>query len=929
MMVLAISSGLLVSCSLFNKNEEQNIYFLQLSGPFYTSNDPSGPAERTFLRERSRTVDEIIKSSEDAFKFLKRANKGFIKYEENLLDYIKKAEINESHVKSADMIISGIAANRALLKSYEEAIETFKKAKPSNNANKAILDYYIFTSVSEMFEIQDIYREWLENTTAAVSYIVSGESDRKSNKVISSSASIHRKKIHDNLVSAKASIVKADTLFSALASVDYHSSFLYLTEAEQTLVEIKAGSTKSTVSQETISELETAIRDLRESTYEFPGLLPLHENKDGSLFLSTIKAAEEDLIPDFGLLSDSLEFYRAASDSNPQNEFSEDEYIDDIKSISAKVTNASDLGDIVAETGAVTKPPGEITTSATREDNIGRISDGQMVVSGISFLSSDRAYSIAIDKIAELIANGKNISPEAKENAINRVRNELNDIIGGNKDDFLDVLLNQSAEEIYGTFEVWRDDIVDLSTHDFTRDDIETFLLLLGYGIEIEEITATEETISPSASPSSTATPSPTPSSIAPGNTPSVNPNPSASQEPAEDVETYDVFNIAATYNTMMNISNNLSNGNILSIIYNWSDPVDYSSLEREDKPDGDGGIRGWKYTDNESISLGWEVTQYGDSVEYIYHFPKEMDSTMKIIRKGTLESSYFYQIETEDETSGRRTAVRLNENPEFEGDSITYIYEEENDIKDGLNTTRFNSLPTFEIYDTGEENESYTFDEGVLVREVITHHEGSSIVEHTKLYYKNGKLKQEKHEKDGKEFGLYTSYKDDGTLVTSIEYTDGRYDGKHQLFFDDGHLRTFTVYSNGKKNGTYEKYYSDAAHPIEVRGQYANDEMTGKWETFMVDGTPKSVVNYKDGMKDGEYKSFATGNTSASSIHAFGQYSMDKRTGEWLYGYNNEGWVEKVYYEDDVKIWMEKADSNIRTYYKPDGSVDRTETIP
>jgi antitoxin component YwqK of YwqJK toxin-antitoxin module len=215
------------------------------------------------------------------------------------------------------------------------------------------------------------------------------------------------------------------------------------------------------------------------------------------------------------------------------------------------------------------------------------------------------------------------------------------------------------------------------------------------------------------------------------------------------------------------------------------------------------------------------------------------------------------------------------------------------------------------------------------MIRKVETSYDGSSVIEHTRLYYDDGKLKQEKYEKDGQEYGLYTAFNKDGVLVMSVEYSDGEYNGDYRYFFDDGSLKELTTYSEGKKEGPALSYYSNEGHPLEYSGSYKNNERDGKWETYTVEGTRKSIMNYKEGVFDGEYKTFATGNTSSSSIHVFGQYSSGKRTGEWLYGYNNEGWVEKVYYENDIKVWMEKVDSNIRTYYKPDGSVDHTESKP
>ncbi len=189
--------------------------------------------------------------------------------------------------------------------------------------------------------------------------------------------------------------------------------------------------------------------------------------------------------------------------------------------------------------------------------------------------------------------------------------------------------------------------------------------------------------------------------------------------------------------------------------------------------------------------------------------------------------------------------------------------------------------------------------------------------------------LRQEVYEQDGEEFGTYVSYNEDGVLVLSIGYKDGKYDGEYKSFFDEGTLRELITYKEGEKDGPASSYYGSEGHPLEYKGSYADNEKDGRWETFTAEGLPKTIIEYKSGLPDGEYKSFATGSTSSSSIHVFGQHSDGKKVGEWLYGYNNEGWVEKVYYDNDVKVWMEKADSNIRTYYKPDGSVDHTETKP
>lgn len=912
-------------------SDQEDIVYIQVAGPFYTSSNPSlGRQERLFLRERAKTVSDIVRMIDKATDSMFKATDGFIKFEDSLLDALKKDEPDSDLADATDQILNGIAAYHSLLDAHETEIKGYVKTKTTNSATMAIIEHYKLESAVELYVLQNQYLEWLKTASAVASAIVAKSSERRADKLLNTSASIFSGKIYENMVNADIQLNGALNLYDALLSMDYYASSIYLEMAGQTIEDIRQGKTDSNESDAIIETFDNAIKDAIKSLVAPENLKPIPEISSGNLFITHVMA-EENQLPDLGLLSDSMEYYRDApikdSTDYPSEEQAEENFATDLADKTDRASESSNPGEIVSESFTEASPSTDMATDVraiNRISSIDRIELGQMAVSGLMIINVNFAYSSAVSRISSLIAGGKNISQEASENAINLIKTELNDLIGENREKFLNALLRHSAEEIFNIFEAWRDDIGNLNEHEFTRSDLENFLVRLGYNVDVPE---TKPDVTPI--PTTTAQPSASmvPPSPSPTQTPLETDSPGDSEENPD--ESYDVFNIAATYDTMMNLSNTLSNENLLYIIYGWTDPVEYSSYSREDKTDGSGGITGWKYLDSSGKPVGWEATSYGETLEFRYHFPADMDSSMKVIRYGTLEQSRFFQVETEDKTSGRKTAIRLKEVPEFSGDSIVYILETENGIKDGLNTTSYNSNPTFELYIAGHVYESRTFLNGNMIREVVTSYEGSSVIEHTRLFYEDGKLKQEKYEKDGQEYGLYTAFNKDGVLVMSVEYSEGEYNGDYQYFFDDGRLKELTTYSEGKKEGPALGYYSNEGHPLEYSGSYKNNERDGKWETYTVEGTRKSIMNYNEGVFDGEYKTFATGNTQSSSIHVFGQYSNGNRTGEWLYGYNNEGWAEKVYYENDIKVWMEKADSNIRTYYKPDGSVDHTENKP
>jgi len=199
--------------------------------------------------------------------------------------------------------------------------------------------------------------------------------------------------------------------------------------------------------------------------------------------------------------------------------------------------------------------------------------------------------------------------------------------------------------------------------------------------------------------------------------------------------------------------------------------------------------------------------------------------------------------------------------------------------------------------------------------------------------YYENGQVwikaneigrEQTEYYTSFKPDGKYYSYYENGNISSYREYKEGVYHGEFINYYEDGMQRELITYSEGEKNGLYLRNYASGS--IEIEGGYINGSPDGVWYKYKENGDPISEIGYKEGINHGIFHQYATGSTQSESIHVTGQYEEGKKTGIWLYGYNNEGYVEKYYYENDIKIWREAG--NTRTYYDQEGSVIKEEKI-
>ncbi len=930
LVIICIIVSLFSGCFSPKVSLEEDIIYQLNAGYLYTTQyKTTNRDEKNYNNEREDAIKTFMDTIEKTSKYSFDVIDGLIKYENNLLKYIDKIEDKDS---STTLLLQSITnklfAYKIILDSKENEIAKYMDMRSKNDETKAILNSYILYSLCDLIKVQNEYIIWLINNTATTSILLEPTSERQSDRLISSSESIYDKNIKSEINKMMFEYDKAINMNSYILSADYYASEYYLSEALKNIENIKSGNIDRKITPEQLKEMQNELVDIELLYYEIvknnsrPSFLqPVPEKQSSFSFIKSVSAEDSDL----SLLDASMPTIEEVSKINDSNydksknygthdiaqnllvaktslELSPNKMIEFVNNKST--TNLTPAAKAISE-------PVKLTINNSYLTQIGIYLVQQNIKRDEGGVNAQYAQIIKhlTDKLTSV---SENITDEQKDNIKHLLENELSELLEGRKDEFVDRVINSSAEELIDTYNVWIENSDKSRDLNFDKDDLINLLIVLG--IDIEQFDFSSSVPSPQPSPSnSQVIVSPTPS---PTSTPSNQP---------EDPEVFDVSHIVASYDLIKRISVDESNERILELVYGWVDPLNYSNYRKDESKDSSSNLNGITFYDDDNIKIGWQTKVYSNSIEYTYHFPNNNDLEMTIIRNGTYDNSYFYQVQTEDISINRETAIRFY----FPDDStikpyLVYIIEKQENMRDGLNMTIYNDTQTFTIYSMEKRLASYTLKNDIIIEEIHNQYVGENIFSDILKYYDNGDIRFTYSEINGDKDGVSYIYYENGKISFKQEYSEGKYHGTVEEYYENGTLDTLTTYVNGIKNGeTLGKYENGNDWFI---GEYTNGETSGIWYTYEEDGTPTSEIGYKNGMYDGIYHTYATGSLPYNSIHVIGYYKDGKKDGIWEYGYNNVGYTEKYLYENDIKIWMEVG--NTRTYYNSDGSIKSTEKI-
>ncbi|MCK5757610.1 MAG: toxin-antitoxin system YwqK family antitoxin [Clostridiales bacterium] len=900
-LILCLVTGLLTSCNLAHVSTEEDIIYMQVGGYLYTSITGADiRSERNCLNERKTAIKNYLKVMKTVSKNAFTLTSALNSYDDAIIKYIDKADPQTDNDRMMlRNIVDKIVIYKVKIDALGSEITSYQKMKLNNPALSAAFAVYENDAICTLFQLQEEYLMFLSEGAVSLFLILKESGERQSGKFVDLADSILNKKIEPAREDLTASVEKAALMHSYIISGDYMLAQYNLRKATNNIATVKL-TNSSPIGSSEITDFEEYIDSLRTSSEEPPVMKPIPEDSsEGHLRLTRSVSAMDD--PQIWILVDAtLPLFDMANpiykdkgvDLPPTNHM--DKVTESKPSESGPPSSPLPV-ELSEDAGYMTKISKDTTEKTT--DAIAKINSGQIAISLMGFISTtDDKYNMILNQVTGLIANGKiNLSEEKRLKAVTLIKNNVNELIGENREDFVNKLTSESAEKIYDTFITWKSKIKNLEDHNFTIDDMRA--LLTGLGIEV-----TKPVEQPEPSLDSTQ-----PVNVVNGALPS-----------AED---YAYPQILLEYEGLKAVNQEADNSAILSTVFGWIDPIDYSTLEKKEDFDDNGKLEHEYYvyddSSEEGMQVGWYIDYRTEAVYYEYKFPESIDRHMRITRDISTNSDLFISVTITYSDLNR--IVNLAYNMPDAHCKVSSVSESTNSVRDGLQATDNSAYDTFSYWEEGKQLFSYYYKGEQLDTHRQWEYDGNTVYQSTWKYRENGNPQMEEHLKDGLLYGTYLIYYENGNLKKRIEYNNGEIDGNYEEFYESGQLLYLKVYSNGEMNGEYKRYYDNESHQISDSGSYLNGMKEGIWIDYDEVGTVEHEIEYHNDVLDGIYKYYG---------NRYGQYRDGKEHGIWYYGKTQEDWSQSEYYENGIRIWKQSRSSTTRTYFNPDGSVNRQEII-
>lgn len=877
LIAVSILATIFSGCVFSKTSPEENIINMHVAGYLYTSQTRAdSKAERGFLKEREKTITTMIESVEKTAGFAFKVTDGLEKYEDNLLKYIEKIEISSFNFHAISKIIEKIIAYKVILESIEEELRQYMKMKPDRAVESALINTFLLDSMCQLVESQKEYICWLINNTASVSSLLENTSEKQAKNLVSSASAVFGRQIEENLQKMLGEYEAVALINSAVISVDYYASTIYLDNIAAYIEQIKSGKTKGDVSIKDLTALEESYNYVKVNLKAPTDLKPIPPMGVSFSLFGRVSAAEEKP-PGFELFDSMLGFLVNVHQLDAVKEFgariSKEKVTEEILMTKEEIEKAG--GELIEKILEVASEKPAYNTENSNDVNntvntaaqsaadkanmISNISRAQYATIGTQkIFGTDKAYAAVIDKIAELLAEASSADDKKAEAAYEFIKNGMEELIGENKEEFVNFILTTIAEDLYETFMTWIVNIYNAENHEFTKNDFYDLLISMDIGFNIEASDNDEpsseirtNTESPSVeNPSSdqpVATSSPNPDSTPVPSAPVYSPEvlPEITPYPGNPTD-YDVFHIMAPYQIFKNLNIYSDNAYLLYIIYGWVDHLDYSSYQKLETVKMDNSLDSVFYVDKDEENVGWSYRIGDGTLTYNYHFPGEKGKTLEIMRNGNLEKSYVTIIKSEDESIDRLTLIHFHKpNQEDVFESVDGISEKQDGNKDGLNFTGSTFNYTYERRNKGRLIDSYQFNYGILVKEIHNEYSGDDKYSNIKNYFQSGNLMSIENTLNNNPEGIYKIYYENKYMQSIFEFKDGKKEGTEKRYFISGKLNVLETYVNGEKNGPYEKYYDNDNHQLRTKGTYTKNIQSGVWYVYNEDGSLQNKTEY------------------------------------------------------------------------------------
>jgi hypothetical protein len=504
----------------------------QLTGGFFytVSNNTTNKSEVQYIQLRKDSIasfnDAVKNIANDAFNI----TNGLNNYENTLLEYMDK--INEDPEGVVFQITEEMLVNKISIHSYQEQIKKYLSAETNDDLSKALMDRFLFETVCDLVLLQKKQLSWLIDYSEVVFAMLNKTDPSKAQEFITTCTSLYSTVLKDNYINLLNKYYFATEVYTHILSADFYMGEYYLQEIQRKLDHMNSKA------KEKNEVLIASYKDILSTNRKLPiiievpsvnlsdqlpprrnlalpfgivsyaaeeGLDEYYTNAIAILLLQELQlkildrewyeSITEILLTDFLLDSNTskgikIVYERQTSYENDRNlrrrmiqeinidSTTEEEKKEEVNRIKLQTTSMESRSN----------------ASIDRQAIINNLRNGQDALIAIGLLGTDAQYSMIITMINTLLTDNKNLDADKIKNISNLINNDLIDILGDKKEDFINKITREQAEELYSIFTEWKNDTDHFREFDFDKNDLIRLVQLMG--LEISEVpNQTPETI--------------------------------------------------------------------------------------------------------------------------------------------------------------------------------------------------------------------------------------------------------------------------------------------------------------------------------------------------------------------------------------------------------------------------------------------------
>jgi uncharacterized protein len=112
------------------------------------------------------------------------------------------------------------------------------------------------------------------------------------------------------------------------------------------------------------------------------------------------------------------------------------------------------------------------------------------------------------------------------------------------------------------------------------------------------------------------------------------------------------------------------------------------------------------------------------------------------------------------------------------------------------------------------------------------------------RLYYDNGKLQEESYYIDNNKNGTSKWFNKSGRTIAEYNYKLGMFNGIQKTFYDNDTLQILANYLDNDLSGDYKEFYRNGK--IKITGKYVRGQKDGPWTEFDETGKSVKITKFK-----------------------------------------------------------------------------------